>query len=264
MILMEYKDNIEVPQLDLTRKRFAEMIADKDYSVDFASEVLFMRDEAQRCFTQSRFGKSHLYLPRLKELGALELDRLDIGDKEELAVWVKGGLHVLFTHPDKEETLKEVERFYSEMDKLSALTPASAKAQGLDMDEFAEKTMEKNVLLGVLMPAITKLITYSHRSRIDSEATLAILAILQYEKQYSQYPESLDTLVGKGLLQEVPIDPFSDKSLVYRKTDNGFILYSVGYNLTDDGGVVTGTDREGRPRIWDDDGDAVFWPVGLQ
>ncbi|MDH4201868.1 MAG: hypothetical protein OEV87_03155 [Phycisphaerae bacterium] len=264
MFLTEYGKEIDVPVLNSVPKRLEAMIADKDFAIDFDSEKLFMRDEAQRCFTQSRFGKSHIYLPRLKQFGLLEIDRLDITDKEALAVWIKGGLHVLFTHPDKEQTLRDVERFYAEIEKLSVLTPASVKEQGLDMDEFAEEAMSNSVFLSILMPALTKLVTYSHRSRVDSEATLATLAILQYEKEHGEYPESLDALVKKELLKAVPMDPYSDKPLIYRKTDDDFILYSIGYNFTDDGGVVTGKDRQGRPKIWADDGDAVFWPVDVQ
>lgn len=264
MLLAKYGKQIDGEVLRSAQKQFEAMVADKDYSVDFKSEKLFMYDEAQRCFTQSRFGKSHLYLPRLKELGALDINRLDIHDKEALSVWIKGGLHVLFTHPDKEQTIRDVERFYAEMEKLSVLTPASVKAHGLDMDEFAEEAMSKSVFLSILMPALTKLVNYSHRSSIDSESTLAILAMMQYKKEYGQYPESLDILMEKGLLKEVPLDPFSDKPLTYRRTDDDFILYSVGYNFSDDGGIVTGKDRQGRPRIWDEEGDAVFWPVDVQ
>jgi len=61
-------------------------------------------------------------------------------------------------------------------------------------------------------------------------------------------------------LKALPIDPFSDKPLVYRRTEDGFILYSVGPNFEDDGGVV-GKDEKGRVKMWADEGDAVFWPV---
>jgi hypothetical protein len=37
-------------------------------------------------------------------------------------------------------------------------------------------------------------------------------------------------------LERLPDDPFSGKPLVYRLTDEGFRLYSVGPNGVDDGG----------------------------
>jgi hypothetical protein len=58
----------------------------------------------------------------------------------------------------------------------------------------------------------------------------------------------------------LPIASFSDKPLVYRKTDDDFILYSVGPNFTDEGGEYS-RDSKGRIKNWLDNGDAVFWPV---
>jgi len=58
------------------------------------------------------------------------------------------------------------------------------------------------------------------------------------------------------------LDPFSDKPLVYKKTDGNFIFYSVGLNFKDDGGQVYRMEEGKKPRLWDDKfGDAVFWPV---
>lgn len=58
------------------------------------------------------------------------------------------------------------------------------------------------------------------------------------------------------------MDPYSDRPLVYRGTDDGFLLYSVGENFADDGGVP-GRDRNGGPDPWryQDNGDTVFWPI---
>lgn len=253
MILDEHGNQIDAAVLDSARKRFSKMIANEDYKVDFGGEKLFMYDEAQRCFTTSRFGKSHLYFPRLQML-------VDYDVEDQFAIFGQHGFRFLFTHPDKEETLREVEKFYSEMEQVAAMTPASANAQGLDMHVFTEEEISKNIFLDLLMPALYRVNQVAYRTRIDVEATLAILAIFQYQKQQGQLPETQYALVEKGLLKEVPIDPFSDKRLVYRRTDDGFILYSVGYNFTDDGGKPC-TDDNGKYRTWGENGDRIFWPV---
>ncbi len=56
------------------------------------------------------------------------------------------------------------------------------------------------------------------------------------------------------------MDPYSDGPLIYQKTEGEFLLYSLGTNLTDEGGKL-GLSRGGKPRMWADDGDWVFWPV---
>ena len=48
-------------------------------------------------------------------------------------------------------------------------------------------------------------------------------------------PDSLSNLVP-DFLESIPIDPFDGKELRYRKLDKGFVVYSVGENLSDDGG----------------------------
>jgi Txe/YoeB family toxin of Txe-Axe toxin-antitoxin module len=46
------------------------------------------------------------------------------------------------------------------------------------------------------------------------------------------------------VLDEIPNNPFTDEPLKYRRTKNGYIVYSVGQDLVDDGGK--GDDIVGR------------------
>jgi hypothetical protein len=64
------------------------------------------------------------------------------------------------------------------------------------------------------------------------------LACRIYKLRTGHYPETLDVLVG-SLLSQVPVDPFTGDPLVYRREGNGFIVYSLGSNLRDDGGRST-------------------------
>jgi len=59
-----------------------------------------------------------------------------------------------------------------------------------------------------------------------------------FKNRHGKFPEQLSQLVP-DILSEVPTDPFSGKSLIYRKTPSGFIVYSVGSNGKDDGGKET-------------------------
>ena len=64
------------------------------------------------------------------------------------------------------------------------------------------------------------------------------LACRIHKVRTGQYPESLEALVP-ALLTEVPVDPFTGRPLVYRRAGEGFIVYSFGSNLKDDGGRST-------------------------
>jgi len=64
---------------------------------------------------------------------------------------------------------------------------------------------------------------------------LAEAALRRYVLQHGSPPKSLAALVP-GYLSAVPQDPYGDGPLVYRTTNDGYLLYSVGSNGTDDGG----------------------------
>jgi hypothetical protein len=60
-------------------------------------------------------------------------------------------------------------------------------------------------------------------------------ALRLFRSEHGRWPASLNELVP-DLLSKVPADPFSDRPIVYRCTDDGYLLYSVGGNGVDDGG----------------------------
>lgn len=64
------------------------------------------------------------------------------------------------------------------------------------------------------------------------------LACRLHKSRTGRYPDNLEALVP-GILEEVPIDPFTGKALVYRREGEGFIVYSLGTNEKDDGGRST-------------------------
>ena len=63
------------------------------------------------------------------------------------------------------------------------------------------------------------------------------------------YPNSLDALIP-SLLPTLPIDPFSGKPYLYRRVGKGFIVYSVGCNGIDDGGIEAPGDPNKGDIVW--------------
>ncbi len=63
--------------------------------------------------------------------------------------------------------------------------------------------------------------------------TRAGLGLLRYKQAHGAFPPTLDALRLEGL-----IDPFNDKPLLYRAEGDGFVVYSVGDDQNDNGGVV--------------------------
>ncbi|HTV43511.1 MAG TPA: hypothetical protein VMF08_23310 [Candidatus Sulfotelmatobacter sp.] len=70
-------------------------------------------------------------------------------------------------------------------------------------------------------------------------------ALERYRLAHGGYPESLEALAPQ-FIQAIPHDIIDGKPLHYRRTDDGkCMLYSVGWNETDDGGLVPSTNNGG-------------------
>lgn len=242
------------------QQKYEKILATKDFKIDFGGERLYLLDEIQRSFTQSRFGKSHLYLQRVYQLRRWE----GLENKHQIEallgiVFDRPG--IFFTHPDRQKTLDDAERFYAMVEKSAAMTPATRKQQHCNFGEQIEEGMGDNILLNLLIPAVGKIVAIGYRVQIQSEATVVILAVQRYKLDKSRFPASLEELVKDGYLKQVPIDPYSDKLVVYKPTENNFILYSIGPDFEDNGGQP-GKDKNGKYNFGAEaGGDIVFWPV---
>lgn len=71
------------------------------------------------------------------------------------------------------------------------------------------------------------------------------LALKIYKARQGFYPQLLNELAAETL-KEIPVDPFTGKNFVYKKTENGFLIYSLGRNKKDDNGKRN-YDSEGKP-----------------
>jgi hypothetical protein len=65
------------------------------------------------------------------------------------------------------------------------------------------------------------------------QITQIALALAAYHADNKTYPEKLAALSPK-YLKQIPLDVYTDAEPIYRKADNGFLLYSIGANLKDD------------------------------
>jgi len=239
---------------------FEQIIADEDFTTSIKTEKLFMYDEIQRCFTEDRLGGGHISLKGIRRVamfteGSEGLLKYIVREK----AWTLP-LHVLFTHPNKQESREMADRLYASWDKMALKSPAQINADGIGIGKQAMEIVKGNVLLEMLTPPLGRIIEISQRSRTEVQATITILGLLRYKKDKGFYPKNLRELITTGYLKELPVDSYSDKPLVYKKIDGDFILYSIGPNFIDDGGE-SGKDSEGRVKKWRDNGDTVFWPV---
>ena len=263
-VLSRYQ--ISSAELAQLQSDFGQLIAADDFVISFKTERLFLYDEIQRCFTEGWLGKGHLYLPRIMELSEM-LPILGASDKkgvDKLILYSYAALThpgAFFTHPDKQETRRQVDRYYDFWEQSFLRTPAQIRAENIDFEKYTANFFVKNVFLELLAPAVERIHQISYRLPTDADAALAIISLLRYKQDTGGYPENLEELVAAGYLEKLSMDSFSDKPLVYKKMEDDFTLYSVGENFKDDDGEF-GKDSSGKPKVWGAEGDAVFWPVG--
>ena len=67
-------------------------------------------------------------------------------------------------------------------------------------------------------------------------ACVTALAVERYRLAKGKLPDGLGDLVGE-YLESVPADPFTGQMLKYKKLQQGYVVYSVGKDGKDDGGV---------------------------
>ncbi|MGB2984586.1 MAG: hypothetical protein WBE26_01775 [Phycisphaerae bacterium] len=75
------------------------------------------------------------------------------------------------------------------------------------------------------------------RSLGGLKAARLAVAAEQFRLKAGRLPESLDELVPQ-YLDAVPTDPFDGQPMRFAVTEKGIVIYSVGANLADDGGIV--------------------------
>lgn len=141
----------------------------------------------------------------------------------------------------------------AEMDRLEAEFERF-KAE-LDSDE-RQRIINAGVILGKMLgPSFFRL--KEDETKTESRIALAqvAMALKLYKGAHGHYPESLSSL-SPEFLSELPSDPFTGEALQYARDGEGFLLYSIGLNGFDDGGLAE-TEEDGKKV--DPDTDDIAW-----
>ncbi len=104
------------------------------------------------------------------------------------------------------------------------------------------------LLAAIMLPTLHKIPMRAATAQTAVDETTIACALERYRLANGQFPENLDALVPK-FISALPHDVISGGPYKYHLTGNGrFVLYSVGWNEADDGGVPGNTlfdDKEG-------------------
>jgi hypothetical protein len=241
-------DRVDVPS-DVLKSTYEQLYSQFNRQkpvLSMEAEKVFWYDQIQRAFTDDGHGGGRMLAKGMPFV---------ITDDWKKNLW----RFVTFNHPDRKEVVTDIDKYFRQSADILSETPWELR--GKNIDEQVTKDIDITpMMLKLQTPAHERVNQITWRLRTGRQALLTALAVICYEKEKGRYPTSLDVLVKEGYLKKLPMDPYSNGPLVYTRAESGFVLYSFGENLKDDGGVL-GLSSRGSPRMWMDNGDWVFWPV---
>lgn len=136
---------------------------------------------------------------------------------------------------------------------------AFSQAFGSQPQGTLPSLLHHHVLARLLLPSLGKYAQKSAFCQTTVEEAVIACGLERHRLANRNLPEKLDLLVPK-YLSKMPVDICTGQPLQYHRTDDGqFLLYSVGWNLKDDGGLVVMTEEEKKPILNLTEGDWV-WP----
>jgi hypothetical protein len=112
------------------------------------------------------------------------------------------------------------------------------KFKEMDREVGKEIRESRNLVSKLMMPAIEKLNSAEVRNQAMLRSAAAALACERYRLKNKTWPDSLEVLVQEKLLDAVPLDPIDGQPLRYRRTKEGVVIYSIGFDRTDNQGHI--------------------------
>ena len=144
------------------------------------------------------------------------------------------------TFPRLLTSTNEIEYGRFLFDLSDAMRTAAPTERQQTLAEVAERAKSSPLPLSFSMvplvaPAVMRSVQAYDRNVAKCDELELALALRAYKKQHGAYPDRL-SLLTPSHMDSLPKDPFSGEDYLYRIEGEGFVLYSVGRDLKDDGG----------------------------
>jgi hypothetical protein len=137
--------------------------------------------------------------------------------------------------PDRAARAQTLQRIDDDLRQLQAdiQEPATLVAGAISPGRRSE--IVAGILVNLFLPAVRAAMEAEDRANSQLELLRLAAALAVYRAEHRTYPEKLDDLVP-GILPKLPVDLYNSQPHVYKRTDDGYLLYSKGENGVDDGG----------------------------
>ena len=262
--------------------------------LNYEGEQLLLKDMVQRCYTDDGNGDGRMTAAGMQLLNgelfgmvALVSDNASSSDaplsrfeqmKNAWAEFKESKLAKsviaptsLYTCASRTEVLAKAEELYREIEsdhKLPFRKSRSSKPDGWkDFDDFLEQNKTEYILLATVMPPVRPVRAAVDRTVAQKNAVLTALAMYRYHKRNKEWPKTEDDLIPE-FLDRMPADILTGKPLHSKIVDDRLLIYSVGMDYDDDGGVdgvengepLERVQIQPGPKTEDFEGDWILWP----
>ncbi|HOV21783.1 MAG TPA: hypothetical protein PLW95_03780 [bacterium] len=246
----------------------------KEVNISLYQTLIQNMEEERKCKIISESLKREMILfglPKMRQYQQSVKEKLpDLEQKsKEMSEEEKEYAKNLFGTDDPEKIQKFAEKYWDEeisvyienMIKIISFAEKpywEVKKKIEDLNTEIQKIPEKRAVLAKqTCLAVSR--AYLQEANLDAYLGTAEIGLANriYRQQHGKFADSLNQLTPE-ILSSLPLDPFSGKDYIYKKKDKGFIVYSVGENEKDDGGVPA------KKMNWKGDYDIVWEDKGAE
>jgi ABC-type transport system involved in multi-copper enzyme maturation permease subunit len=107
-----------------------------------------------------------------------------------------------------------------------------------EFKRIEQSIYKQNIMIRMLVPATSRVVEATHRNQALLRAAIVALAVERFRRENGRWPISLAEVVP-GKLGSIPTDPYDGKPIRFRRNKDGVVIYSVGPDGVDDGGILT-------------------------
>jgi len=229
-------------------------------SMDISLERAMFYDIVQRTYSDDGNGDGHMTVEGVKMMSTVS--SLAASDSVLTAAAIPA---VLFS-ASRRDLVSKYDDYMDRFEAYAAQWPWERDATA-NFDAEVERltaspvSRSRYALISILLPALNRAATTIDQANTRRDATIAAIALHRWRLEHGSFPSTLEPLVPDAL-PRLPLDMVDGQPLRYVLAAEGPVLYSLGADKDDDGGVRGADERKVMAgQGAGEDGDWVLYPV---
>lgn len=210
--------------------------------LDMASERLMFEDVVQRMYSDDGEGDG-VFIPWAFADFAPLITGTPRGSDENLAPIALAVGPLAYLAPSRRETIEQHRRWMSAIEEDGhrpwwdgRRTVDRVEQEVLFPDGGSRSLAGGNLLLGLLLPAVSKAGDNLAAQRFELDGAAIAIALARFHRARGEWPDSLEALVPE-FLPTLPLDPETALPYRYELLAAGPMVWSTGPDGIDDGGT---------------------------